>query len=357
VFGYGEDAIVGALVAAWALRGGVPAAQAPRVVLALLTAPADVPTDTEAAQHDLLELAALAEGAGLVPSTTTPTGKVGEALRAHVHRYGYLVGDEAAVWGATRAHLGNARQEQARRRAGAAQREAEFQATLASLRLPEEDHHVVVALRRQVGVRTARRELWLRVRAAYGPHLAAMARALALEPQDLHLLTHEELDRGLAEGALPDLAARRQGAALLALDGGLFVLTGPEAARLLGHAASAEPARPAAEVLRGLGASPGRARGRVRVLRGAQDAGKVARGDILVTDMTQPDLVLACERSAAIVTDLGGMLCHAAIVSRELGIPCVLGTGRATSWLRDGDVVEVDGEAGTVTLVVRQPPL
>lgn len=66
--------------------------------------------------------------------------------------------------------------------------------------------------------------------------------------------------------------------------------------------------------------------------------------------MTLPSLMLAVEKAAAIVTDEGGMLCHAAIVSRELNIPCVIGTGDATRRLRNGDFVKVDADAGSVTV-------
>ena len=72
------------------------------------------------------------------------------------------------------------------------------------------------------------------------------------------------------------------------------------------------------------------------------DAAALQRGEILVTHMTAPDWVPLMRRAAAIVTDSGGMTCHAAIVSRELGIPCVVGTGDATTRLRDGEDVTVD---------------
>jgi len=67
-----------------------------------------------------------------------------------------------------------------------------------------------------------------------------------------------------------------------------------------------------------------------------------------VTEMTRPNIILACERAGAIVTDEGGILCHAAIVSRELGVPCVIGTKEATSCFKDGDYVEVDANDGKV---------
>jgi pyruvate,water dikinase len=102
------------------------------------------------------------------------------------------------------------------------------------------------------------------------------------------------------------------------------------------------------ELLRGLGAAPGRASGAVRLVASLGDAAALQPGEVLVTHMTSPDWVPLMRRAAAIVTDSGGMTCHAAIVSRELGIPCLVGTGAATTKLRDGEVVTVDAGAGIV---------
>jgi pyruvate, water dikinase len=103
------------------------------------------------------------------------------------------------------------------------------------------------------------------------------------------------------------------------------------------------------ELLHGLGAAPGEASGAVRVVSEREHAVELQEGEILVTHMTAPDWVPLMRRAAAIVTDSGGMTCHAAIVSRELGIPCVVGTGEATKALRDGEVVTVDAGAGVVS--------
>ncbi|HEY7629982.1 MAG TPA: phosphoenolpyruvate synthase [Thermoleophilaceae bacterium] len=111
---------------------------------------------------------------------------------------------------------------------------------------------------------------------------------------------------------------------------------------------------PGEPLVRGLGAAPGSGSGRVRVLRSLADAGDLGEGDVLVTHMTAPDWVPLMRRAAAIVTDSGGMTCHAAIVSRELGLPCVVGTGDATSKLRDGELVTVDATHGTVLSGVAQ---
>ena len=101
-------------------------------------------------------------------------------------------------------------------------------------------------------------------------------------------------------------------------------------------------------LLTGLGASPGFATGTVRVYDESMSLDVVKDGDVLVTKMTMPDMVPAMSRSVAIVTDEGGMTCHAAIISRELGTPCVVGTGSATATLKDGDIITVDGTTGSV---------
>ncbi|MEM4247999.1 MAG: phosphoenolpyruvate synthase [Candidatus Nanoarchaeia archaeon] len=101
-------------------------------------------------------------------------------------------------------------------------------------------------------------------------------------------------------------------------------------------------------ILKGLGASPGHASGSVKLVLSMAHLDKVQKGDILVTKMTTPDFVPAMQRAAAIVTDEGGITAHAAIVSREMGIPCVVGTEKATQILKDGDVITVDGSAGNV---------
>ena len=102
-------------------------------------------------------------------------------------------------------------------------------------------------------------------------------------------------------------------------------------------------------LMKGLGASPGIVSGAVRVVRKLDQLDKVAEGDIIVTEMTTPDMVPAMKRAAGIVTDEGGMTSHAAIVSRELGVPAVVGTGEASKTLSDGRVVTIDGDKGTIT--------
>nr|MBA4405061.1 phosphoenolpyruvate synthase [Nanoarchaeum sp.] len=101
-------------------------------------------------------------------------------------------------------------------------------------------------------------------------------------------------------------------------------------------------------ILKGISASPGIGSGHVKIVEDADDLDKVKHGDVLVARMTNPDYVAAMERASAIVTDEGGQTCHAAIVSREMGIPAVVGTGTATKVLKENDLITVDGKAGKV---------
>ncbi len=101
-------------------------------------------------------------------------------------------------------------------------------------------------------------------------------------------------------------------------------------------------------LLSGLGASPGIASGPVRLLASPEESASFKDGEVLVAAMTTPDWVPVMRKAAALVTDGGGMTCHAAIVSRELRIPCVVGTRQATKLLRNGEIVAVDGERGEV---------
>ncbi len=101
-------------------------------------------------------------------------------------------------------------------------------------------------------------------------------------------------------------------------------------------------------LLQGIPASPGTSAGSVRKVHHASQIDKVRVGEVLVAEMTTPDFVPAMKRAVAIVTDRGGRTCHAAIVSRELGVPCIVGTGEATKVLEEEQLITVDGSRGKV---------
>ena len=170
------------------------------------------------------------------------------------------------------------------------------------------------------------------------------------ESADVFFLTHAEL--GGREDLSDVVAARkrrwerqRRLAAPLALG------TPPKAIRNLIHGAT-ETARtrlvPSDAILVGDPASPGRATGRVRIVRGSEDFHRFEEGEVLVARLTAPAWTPLFDRAAAVVTDGGTLAAHASLVAREYDIPAVVATGSATLRLRDGQVVTVDGGAGTV---------
>lgn len=123
-------------------------------------------------------------------------------------------------------------------------------------------------------------------------------------------------------------------------------------ARAMGKFFGAPP-RPTvdADVLQGNAGSPGVVRGPARVIRSLADAGKLRHGDILVAETTAPPWTPLFATVAAVVTDTGGILSHCAVVAREYRIPAVVGAAAATATLRDGQMVEVDGNAGSVRIL------
>jgi phosphoenolpyruvate synthase/pyruvate phosphate dikinase len=105
-------------------------------------------------------------------------------------------------------------------------------------------------------------------------------------------------------------------------------------------------------IIKGQVANTGNATGIAKVCNGAKDAlKKIKKGDILITGMTLPDYVPAMKRAGAIITDEGGITCHAAIMSRELDIPCIIGTKVASHILKDGDKIKVDAKRGVVEII------
>ncbi len=137
-----------------------------------------------------------------------------------------------------------------------------------------------------------------------------------------------------------------------------MVLYSPDARRMLRYVGGligdpVEPGSPTlgAGVLHGQGGSSGRVRGRARVILSLQDAHRLQPGDVLVTTTTAPPWTPLFLTAAAVVTDAGGLLSHGAVVSREYRIPAVVGTRCATTAISDGQLIEVDGDAGTVRIL------
>jgi len=177
------------------------------------------------------------------------------------------------------------------------------------------------------------------------------ARRLGLAHNELVSMTIRELAESLEGGVsvVPqeDLAERLRAHAIIYTNGEPTILIREELERY--RRENTEHIDTSVHEVKGAVANRGGViRGTIRILWQDVDVSNFKKGEILVTPMTNPAFVPAMQRAAAIVTDDGGLLCHAAIISRELGVPCIIGTKIATKVFKDGDLVEVDAEKGIV---------
>lgn len=174
-----------------------------------------------------------------------------------------------------------------------------------------------------------------------------IGRRISTSLGELMFMLDEEIMAALG-GALPAPVVERAKKHCLTYEcGRVHIYTGADMDEFL----TQHLAKPAQEQVRGTGVSAGVVRGKVRIVKTIRDLDAIQDGDILVTSMTRPDYIAAMKKAAAFVTDEGGILCHAAIVSRELKKPCVVGTRVATQVLKDGDLVEVDADSGVVRTI------
>lgn len=167
-----------------------------------------------------------------------------------------------------------------------------------------------------------------------------------LLPSEVASFFHGELGKGAIE-------ARKKSAFFLWEKDKFSSYSGTDARKK--ELQTLKPINSAREIIEipGSVASRGMVRGNARVTMSPHEAKDLQKGEILVTSMTSPDFIIAIKKCAAIVTNEGGILCHAAIVSREFGIPCVVGTGIATQAIKTGDLLEVDATHGFVRILKR----
>lgn len=191
----------------------------------------------------------------------------------------------------------------------------------------------------------------MQVRTMYAGYilLKAVARRLKLNHKDLEWLWHHEVD-GLLRGKKFDkaeVARRKKAICVVITKANVITYSGQRA--LASFRKYIPQNNKQVQEIRGTATTKGKVIARVKVCSGAEEAmKKIKKGDILVCGMTLPDYVPAMRRAVAIITDEGGITCHAAIISRELNIPCIVGTRIATQVLKDGDKVEVDANTGIV---------
>ncbi|OGL67597.1 hypothetical protein A3B21_03220 [Candidatus Uhrbacteria bacterium RIFCSPLOWO2_01_FULL_47_24] len=184
--------------------------------------------------------------------------------------------------------------------------------------------------------------------------LGEMARRRGIDPELTKFFVPNEVERWFVHGkpSMSELKERQKGCGVVSIRSGYSIVTG-KAIEAMRRTMFPQKQQDAVRDIRGLAASVGRVVGTVKIVDSARQVGKVQKGDILVAVMTRPDYIAGLKKAAAVVTNEGGITCHAAIVSRELGIPCVIGTKIATEVLKDGDLVEVNANHGVVTVLKR----
>ena len=212
-------------------------------------------------------------------------------------------------------------------------------------------------LQEYIFLRTYRKNAICQAHYYHLPLLYEVGNRLSLGSDEIKFLSYQEMLDGL-KGKLSvnqlknRVREREKGWAVLMLNGKARTITGVEKIiETMERYRIVSPGPQAVKVIKGNPACRGEVTGRVKIIRKLSELNKVEEGDVLVAKMTTPDYMLAIHKAAAIVTDEGGVTCHAAIVSREFNLPCIVGTRNATQILADGDVVEVDADNGVVRVV------
>ncbi len=190
------------------------------------------------------------------------------------------------------------------------------------------------------------------------PFLRALAEKIGVTYREFMCLSVTEIDQALQgkleAGELKNRAAKRIGvndwALIGANDGRVIFIEDLDDVKLMMEKMIPRTGSDTKELMGQIG-NRGKYTGPARIVMNTYDFDKVQPGDVLVTTMTTPDFIVLMQKSGAIVTDIGGLLCHAAIVSRELQKPCVIGTKFATHLFKDGDTVEVDADNGVVRIL------
>ncbi|MFA6918522.1 MAG: PEP-utilizing enzyme [Patescibacteria group bacterium] len=183
-----------------------------------------------------------------------------------------------------------------------------------------------------------------------------LARRLNLTFEQLIELQIHEVEKFIVTGVSAELRQElklRKNAALVWDHLGTHLFTGQKLKSYINKQGATKKIKQI-NAVKGLSASPGKARGRVFILHSIYDIPKIKKGAILLAPYTYPAIVAAMRKASAIVTDQGGLLSHAAIISREMKKPCIVGTNVATRIFQDGDLVEVDADNGIIKLLKKR---
>jgi len=231
----------------------------------------------------------------------------------------------------------------------------EAEKLMKKLGLNYEEETIIKITKEYLFIKTMRMNAFMKANFIARPFLSEIASRTHIGFFDLVYLTPEEITDYLEKRTEPDkkkLEERKRGYGVLILENEARTFEGRDLQNFKKQFLVEEGSRQVQE-LKGKTAFKGVKKGIVKIVKGISDLAKVRQGDVMVTPMTEPKFVPAMERAAAFVTDEGGILCHAAIVAREMSKPCVTATKNATKVLKDGDLVEVDANNGVVRILER----
>ena len=180
--------------------------------------------------------------------------------------------------------------------------------------------------------------------------LKDIALRLHLSLKQIRFMAYWEIPNALKKGNFNEgiLNKRIKFSILYKKNNKNYIYTGEKAKKFLSNIKIEKEKKVLTNKLSGTCACVGKTKGKVKIINLPEEMGKMNEGDIMVSHTTFPSLVPAMKKASAIITDDGGITCHAAIVAREMKKPCIVGTKSATHILKDGDLVEVDAENGLV---------
>lgn len=237
----------------------------------------------------------------------------------------------------------------------------EYQKILETYEFPEKVRKIMKAIRDFIFLRTYTTE--------YSDHLFfvgrhtifdEISRRCNIDKKDLIMLDDKEImnilnNNGVIDEKIKDtLENRKIGFAMIWINGRTKTVFGNESLKLQNDIAKiykttdTEDNQTNENVITGNIANQGKVRGIARILKNYKDIHNVEKGDIIVASMTTPDYVSAMEKAAGFITDEGGITCHAAILSREFNVPCIVGTVNATQKIKDGEIITLDAYQGKI---------
>lgn len=229
------------------------------------------------------------------------------------------------------------------------------------LQPPEDVLHAMHALSEFIAQRDWTKGYFTRALLSYNTLLDDIARRLNVTRTDLLSYSYIELEEALKNKKAIDAGEiqdrQQNGFVLLIKEGNFELVTGKEKIEaVIAEEGINEPFEKYVHIteFKGMPASRGTITARARVMENASEIDQLVEGEILVTYMTTIEFIPAFRKAGAVITDEGGMSCHAAIISREFKLPCIVGTKIATRVVQTGDMLEVDADKGTVTILERK---